>query len=167
MAVLLASVCSVSLFGQTKARFVSQDGGFSIDLPREGFEGAQPISDLSSGAGSFAWATENGRFTVSYVGHAFPIDHSDSSLTALADAVAAGQSDTQAKVIGRRAFNLSGNPAIELRIERRGASAINRFILVKNILYVLTVDWVQGQNGKMAEKILDSFELVDEKEIVA
>ena len=55
MTVLLAVACSVSSFGQTKAKFVSQDGGFTIDLPREGYQGVEPIGDVNSGSGTYAW----------------------------------------------------------------------------------------------------------------
>src|SRR2546423_8523005 len=130
VAVLLAAVCSSPLFGQTKARFISLDGGFSIDLPKDEYEGLDPVGNISSGAGSFSWHTDSGLFTVSFVEGAFPIDQAGLSLNALADAVAGGQTQMKSKVIGRRQFTLNGNPAVEIRIRRATGSAINRFVMV-------------------------------------
>ena len=166
MAVLLAAVCSVSLYGQTRAKFVSQDGGFTIDLPREGLQGIEPVGDLTSGAGSYAWVTDQGQFSVSYLEGAFSIQSADGSLAKLADVIANSPVNRQAKILSRRTFVIDGNPVVELKIQRAGGSAINRLIMVKRRLYVLTADWIEG-DGAAAEGVLNSFQLVDSKALIA
>ena len=166
VAVLLAAICSTSTLGQTKAKFVSVDGGFSIDLPKDEFEGLEPVGNVGNGAGSFSWHTDAGLFTVSYVEGAFPIDQAPASLNALADAVAGGQKEMKSQVIGRRQFMFSGNPAVEIRIRRAGGSAINRFVMVGRRLFVLTADWSDG-DGSEVIRVLDSFDLIERRSLVA
>jgi hypothetical protein len=166
MAVLLAAVCSASVNGQTKAKFVSQDGGFTIALPKEGLQGIEPIGDVNSGAGSYAWATDDGQFSVSYLENAFPAHDVNRSLNSLADLIVKGPMNRAAMIVSRRQFEVDGNVVIEIRLKRPGGSAINRLISVKRRLYVITADWVEG-DGKAAADILDSFTLVDSKSLVA
>ena len=166
LAVLIAAVCSASLSAQTKARFVSQDGGFTIDLPREGYQGVEPLGDLTSGAGTYAWVTDDGQFSVSYLEGAFPLQSAEQSLNSLADTIVNSPVNRQAKVLSRRQFVADGNPVIELRIQRGGGFAINRLIMVKRRLYVLTADWTEG-TGTNAAAILESFQLVDGRLLVA
>src|SRR5438270_2651280 len=87
LAVTLTALCSISIFGQTKAKFISQDGGFTIDLPREGYQGVEPVGDLNSGSGTYAWVTEDGQFSISYLEGAFQIQTATDSLSALADTI--------------------------------------------------------------------------------
>jgi hypothetical protein len=166
LAVILAAVCSISLSGQTKAKFVSQDGGFTIDLPKDGYQGVEPIGDLTSGAGSYAWVTDDGQFSVSYLEGAFSIQNADGSLAKLADVILNSPVNKQAKVLSLRSFVVDGYPVVELKIKRAGGSAINRLIMVKRRLYVLTADWIEG-DGSAASNILDSFQLVDAKTQIA
>ena len=166
LAALLAAVCSVSSHGQTRAKFVSQDGGFTIDLPREGMQEIEPIGDLTSGAGSYAWVTDDGQYSVSYLEGAFPMRSANSSLAKLAEVIINSPANRQSKILGRREFLVDGNPVIELRIKRAGGSAINRLIMVKRRLYVLTADWPEG-DGSGAEQILNSFQLIDSKALIA
>ena len=166
VAVLLAAVSSVSLFGQTRAKFVSQDGGFTIDLPREGLQGIEPIGDLTSGSGSYAWVTEDGQFSVSYLEDAFSMRDADGSLAKLADVIVNSPANRQAKIMGRRSFVADGNQVLELKIKRPGGWAINRLIMVKRRLFVLTADWTDG-DGSPAQTVLDSLQLVDSKSFIA
>src|SRR3954452_3986946 len=113
LAVLLAAVFSISLSAQTKAKFVSLDGGFTIDLPREGYQGIEPIGDLTSGAGTYAWVTDDGQFSVSYLEGAFSIQNADVSLNALADTIISSPINRQSKLLGRRQFVSNGDPVVE------------------------------------------------------
>jgi hypothetical protein len=166
VAVLLAAVYSTTLVGQTKAKFVSQDGGFSIDLPREGYRSIEPVGDLTSGAGTYAWVTQDGQFTVSYLEGAFSVEHAAMSLNKLADTIISGPANFRAQVLSRKQFSLNDCPAIDLRIKRSTVSAINRLVVVKRRLYVITADWVDG-DGSSAARILDSFELIDGRLLIA
>src|SRR3954452_21883958 len=112
-AMSLIAFCSVSISGQTKAKFVSQDGGFTIDLPREGYQGIEPIGDLTSGAGTYAWVTDDGQFSVSYLEGAFSIQNADVSLNALADTIISSPINRQSKLLGRRQFVSNGDPVVE------------------------------------------------------
>jgi len=163
---LLTAVCSVSTLAQSNAKFVSQDGGFTIDLPREGFQGVEPIGDLTSGAGTYAWVTDDGQFSVSYLEGAFPMRVAEQSLNSLADIIVRSPVNRQAKILSRRQFVTDGNPVIELRIQRPNGAAINRLIMVKQRLYVITADWIEG-GGEGAISVIDSFRLVDAKSLVA
>src|SRR3954464_5740838 len=116
LAVLLAAVFSISLSAQTKAKFVSQDGGFTIDLPREGYQGVEPVGDLTSGAGTYAWVTDDGQFSVSYLEGAFSWRTAEQSLDSLADVIVGSTVNRQAKMIERRRFVSGGNPVVELRL---------------------------------------------------
>lgn len=165
-AVLFAAVCSLSVSAQSSAKFVSQDGGFTIDLPREGYQGIEPIGDLTSGAGTYAWVTDQGQFSVSYLEGAFPIETSLRSLNELADTILRGPVNARATLLSRRQYSVDGNPVIELRIRRPQGSAINRLVLVKRRLYVLTADWVEGDAAAPAS-VLDTFQIVDSRALVA
>src|SRR6185503_20794735 len=99
LAVLLAATCSASVYGQTKARFVSQDGGFTIALPKEGLQGLEPIGDLNSGAGTYAWATDDGQFSVSYLENAFPAQDVSRSINALANLIIKGPVNRAAMIM--------------------------------------------------------------------
>jgi len=166
LAVILAAVCSISLYGQTKAKFVSQDGGFTIDLPKDGYQGVEPVGYLTSGAGSYAWVTDDGQFSVSYLEGAFSSHNADESLAKLADVILNSPVNRQAKILSRQSFVRDGNPVIEFKLKRTGGFAINRLIMVKRRLYVLTADWVAGDSSA-ATNILDSFQLVDAKALIA
>lgn len=166
LAVLLAAILSVSTASQTKAKFTSQDGGFTIDLPREGYQGVEPVGDLNSGSGTYAWMTDDGQFSVSYVEGAFSIRTASESLDRLAAIILKSPVNQRSTLISRRQFVSDGNPVIELRIKRPQGSAINRLIMVKRRLFVITADWVVG-DGKNAAAILDSFELVDARTMIA
>jgi hypothetical protein len=165
-AILLIAFCSVSISGQTKARFVSQDGGFTIDLPREGYQGIEPICDLTSGAGTYAWVTDDGQFSVSYLEGAFSIQNADASLNALADTIINSAVNRQSKILSRRQFVSNGDPVVELKIKRPQGSAINRLVMFKRRLFVITADWKDG-DGKAAADILESFTVVDGRSLVA
>ena len=166
MTVLLAVACSVSSFGQTKAKFVSQDGGFTIDLPREGYQGVEPIGDVNSGSGTYAWVTDDGQFSVSYLEGAFSIQSAERSLDSLADLIISSPANRQSTILSRRKLVADGNTIIELRIKRPTGSAINRLVMVKRRLYVITADWLEG-SGLNSERVLDSFELVDGRSLIA
>jgi len=166
LAVLLSAVCSVSFYGQTRAKFVSQDGGFTIDLPREGLQGIEPAGDLTSGAGSYAWVTDDGQFSVSYLEGAFSIRDTNGSLAKLADVIINSPANRQAKIFGRRSIVTDGNHVLEFKIKRTSGWAINRLIMVKRRLFVLTADWTDG-DGSAAQEVLDSFQLVDSKSLIA
>ena len=166
MAVALTAVCSLSTFGQTKAKFVSQDGGFTIDLPREGYQGVEPVGDLNSGSGTYAWVTEDGQFSVSYLEGAFSIQSADASLEKLADVIVASPANRRAQILSRRKYVANGNIFIELRIKRSSGYALNRLVMVKRRLFVITADWTEG-DGINAERVLNSFELVDGRTLVA
>jgi hypothetical protein len=166
LAVLLTAVFSVSIVGQTNAKFVSQDGGFAIDLPREGYQGVEPVGDLNSGSGTYAWVTEDGQFSVSYVEGAFPMRTATESLNTLADVILKSPANQRSILISRRQFVADGNPVIELRIKRPQGLAINRLVLVKRRLFVITADWADG-DGNDASVILDSFKIVDSRSLVA
>ena len=165
-AVLLTAVLSISTTAQTKAKFVSQDGGFTIDLPREGYQGVEPVGDLNSGSGTYAWVTDDGQFSVSYVEGAFSIRTANESLDRLADMILKSPANQRSALISRRQFVSNGNPVVELRIRRPQGSAINRLIMVKRPLFVITADWIEC-DCRNAAAILDSFELVDARSMVA
>jgi hypothetical protein len=163
---MLMAVCSASTLAQSMAKFVSQDGGFTIDLPREGYQGVEPIGDLTSGAGTYAWVTDDGQFSVSYVESGFSIQTAEQSLNSLADVIVRSPMNRQAKVLSRRQFVSDGNPVVEICIHRPNGSAINRLIVVKRRLYVITADWVEG-DGRGAASIVNSFQLVDATTLIA
>jgi hypothetical protein len=166
LAVLLTAIISISVSGQTKAKFVSQDGGFTIDLPREGYQGVEPVGDMNSGSGTYAWVTEEGQFSVSYVEGAFPIRTATKSLNSLADVILKSPANQRSTLLSRRQFVVDGNPVVEMRIKRPQGSAINRLVMVKRRLYVITADWIDG-DGKNAAAILDSFQIVDSRSLIA
>ena len=165
-AAALTAVLSFPASGQTKAKFISQDGGFTIDLPREGYQGVEPVGDLNSGSGTYAWVTEDGQFSISYIDGAFPIQTATNSLNALADIILKSPVNRQAQILSRRQFVSNGDPVVELQIKRPQGNAINRLVMFKRRLFVITADWVQG-DGKNAAAILDSFEIMDLRSMIA
>ena len=165
LVVLVAAACSASIHGQTKARFVSQDGGFTIALPQDGLQAVDPIGD-ESGGGTYAWATDDGQFSVSYLDNAFATPDVKRSLNSLADLIIKGPVNRAATIVSRRQFEVDGNTVIEIRLKRPGGTAINRLVSVKRRLYVITADWIEG-DGKAAAEILNSFTLVDGNALIA
>ena len=151
------------------AKFVSIDGGFSIDLPNRTDASVRPIESVSMGAGTFTWHLPEGTFTVGFVeGISVLPAEGFRVLNELAAASEAAQAKTGAKVIDRCEFSFDGFPGIELRTERLGGvRSINRFILVGQKLYVIAADWSVSGNEKSVKKILDSFELADPKSLIA
>ena len=174
-AVLFAAVCSFTAFAQDtpgkfiRSKFVSLDGGFTIDLPNKTDASIEPTGSLSAGAGTFTWKNDAGNFTVAFVdGISAPPEEGFAALNQLADSVASTQSSVGSKVAHRSPFSFEGHPAIELRVERPGgARAINRFILAGRRLYVLTADWPAAKDEIAARLVLDSFELIDTKALIA
>jgi len=166
LVVLLAAVCSASVYGQTKASFVSQDGGFTIALPMDGLQDVDSVGDVGGGGGTYAWATDDGQFSVSYLDNAFAAQDVKRSLNSLADLILKGPVNRTAAVISRRQFEVDGNTIIEIRLRRPGGLAINRLISVKRRLYVITADWIEG-DGKAATDIINSFTLVDGTALIA
>lgn len=171
-AVLAAFIFSSGLLAQPEivpAKFISVDGGFVIDLPNRTDESIRPIESVTTGAGSFTWRLAEGSFTVGFVeGVSTAPREGFAKLNELAARVAAVQGRSGARVIDRCEFSFDGYPGIELRIERPGGvRAINRFILVGQRLYVLTADWPAAVNEAAPRRILDSFELNDNKVLTA
>ena len=174
-AALLAAVWSLAVFAQdssakiVRAKFVSVDGGFKIDLPNTINESIRPVGSISSGAGSYTWRVAEGTFTVGYVeGVSVVPSEGFRALNELAAAAEAAQQKAGAKVVDECEFSLDGAPGIELRAERpAGVRAINRFILAGGRLYILTADWPASANESSVRKILDSFELTNGRELLA
>jgi hypothetical protein len=174
-AVLFAAVCSFTAFAQdgtgkfVRSKFVSLDGGFTVDLPSRTDTSIEPAGILSAGAATFSWKNNKGNFTIGFVdGVAAPPKDGFIALNSLADTVAETQKISASKVVDRCAFSFDGYPGIELRVERSGgARAINRFILVGRRLYILTADWPATKDEAAARQILDSFELIDAKSLIA
>jgi hypothetical protein len=174
-AVLFAAACSFTAFAQdapgkfVRSKFVSLDGGFTIDLPSKTDAAIEPTGSLSAGAGTFSWKNDMGSFTVGFVdGISAPPEEGFAALNQLAESVTSTQSSSGSKVVHRSPFSFGGHPGIELRVERpNGARAINRFILVGRRLYVLTADWPASKDEPAARLILDSFEPIDTKALIA
>jgi hypothetical protein len=172
---LFAAVCSLTAFSQdgtgkfVRSKFVSLDGGFTIDLPSRTETSIEPTGSLSSSASTFTWKNDKGNFTIGFVdGISAPPRDRFSALDTLADTVAATQKNSGSKVVDRCAFSFDGYPGVELRVERPGgARSVNRFILVGRRLYILTADWPAAKDGAAALQILDSFELIDAKSLIA
>ena len=123
---------------------MSQDGGFTIDLPREGYQGVEPVGDLNSGSGTYAWVTDDGQFSISYLESAFPVQTAADSLNSRADIILKSPVNRQAKLLSRRQFVANGDPVVELRIKRPQGTAINRLVMFKRRLFVITADWIDG-----------------------
>lgn len=174
-AVLFAAVCSFTAFAQdgtgkfVRSKFVSLDGGFTVDLPSKTDTSIQPIGILSSGAATFSWKNDKGNFTIGFVdGIAAPPKDGFIALNKLADTVAETQKISASKVVDRCAFSFDGYPGVELRVQRSGgARAINRFILVGRRLYILAADWPGAKDEAAVRQVLDSFQLIDAKSLVA
>lgn len=171
-AVLAALVFSVGAFAQgevVRAKFVSIDGGFAIDLPNRIDESIRPVGSMSAGAGSFTWRVAEGTFTIGFVdGVSAKPGDGFSKLNDLAASVDAVQSRLGGKLIDRSEFSFDGYPGTELRIERPdGVRAIIRFILVGQRLYILTADWPAVKDEIVPRRILDSFELTDSRALIA
>ena len=147
-------------------KFVSIDGGFAIDLPSNVDEGVRPVGSLSSGAATFSWRISEGNFTVGFVDGVRSSGDGYLALNVLADAVARSRGRADAKVVDRAEFTFYGNPGIELKLMRNAMRSINRFILVKDRLYILTVDFPANRTETAIEGILDSFELIDGRALI-
>jgi len=170
-AVLFTAALSVSVFSQTSslvsAKFVSRDGGFAIDLPSNMDGGVRPVGDLNGGAGTYSWNVPDGSFTVGFVEGMHVSGDSFSVLNDFADRVTGSQSRTGGKIIERIEFSLDGDPGIQLKIRRGKINAINRFILARNRLYVLTADFDDSDGDDSVTAILDSFELLENRSLIA
>jgi|GEM_PF-5133955 len=179
-AVLFAVVCSLAASaqkvdsssggGSIRSKFTSLDGGFTIDLPSKTDDRVETVGNISSGgAGTFMWRNEKGNFAIGFVdGISSLPGEGFSALNGLADTVTAAQDNLGSRVIDRCPFSFGGYPGVELRIQRSGGKrAINRFILVGHRLYILTADWPDREDENLRRGVLDSFELIDAKALVA
>ena len=170
-AVLFTAALSVSVFSQTArlvdAKFVSHDGGFAIDLPSRMDGGVRPIGDLNGGAGTYSWNVPEGSFTVGFVEGLQVTGDSFRVLNDFADRVILTQSKTGGKTMERVEFSFDGNPGVQLRIRRGKINAINRFILVKSRLYILTANFDGPDGEDDVTAILDSFEVLENRSLIA
>jgi hypothetical protein len=168
---VLVAAFAVSAFAQkadvVNAKFVSVDGGFMIDLPGSIDTGVRPVGSLDTGAGTFTWHVPEGRFTVGYVDGIRGEDKSFAVLNEFADSVTATQTKGGGKITERTEFSYNGSAGIQLRIRRGEAFAVNRFILVKNRLYIITADFPRADGEPAVNAILDSFEVIDSRSLVA
>lgn len=170
-AVLVAAVFAVSAFAQKadviNAKFVSVDGGFMIDLPSNIDTGVRPVGNLDTGAGTYTWHVPEGAFTIGFVDGIRAEDKSFAVLNEFANSVTATQAKAGGKVTERVEFSHNGNAGIQLRIKRGEAFALNRFILVKNRLYIITADFPRAGGEPAVTAILDSFEVIDSRSLIA
>ena len=167
LAVFFVAALSISANADIwNARFVSLDGGFSIDLPTSIDQGVRPVGSMSTGAATYTWKVPEGDFTVGFVNEIRGANDAFLVLNELADTVSASIAKAGGTLTERIEFNSSGNPGIQLKIARSDSFSINRFILVNDRLYILSVNWKEGTESSRV-RILDSFEVIDTKALIA
>ena len=149
------------------ARFVSVQAGFSIDLPSSADDGVLPIGSASTEAGTYIWKRPEGNFTVGFVDGIPGFTDGFAVLNEFADSVTANQLKAGSKVSERMEFSSNGYPGVELRIKRKTGFAVNRCVLVRKRLYILTADFAEGENESVILSILDSFQPIDRYLLVA
>ncbi len=146
---------------------VSVEGGFMIDLPPEVDGGESPVGDAGSGATAFSWHTTDGNFTIGFIDGIRRSAAPAAFLAELNRTVSSNQRRSGAHMIDKTNLSFEGNPGIELRLKRGDSFVIERFILVKNRLYILTADITADDSADAAAQILDSFELIDGTSLIA
>ncbi len=167
LAVFLAATLTTSVYADImNAKFVSFDGGFTIDLPTNIDQGVRPVGSMSTDAATYTWNVNEGNFTVGFVNGIRGANDAFKVLNDLADTVSASLTKAGGTITERIEFNSSGHPGIQLRVKRDDGFSINRFLLVNDRLYILTVNWKRGAEGSRI-RILDSFEVIDTKALIA
>ena len=165
VAAVLCIMCSTA-FADT-VRVVSVEGGFMIDLPPDADAEENSIGDADSGAAAFMWHTANGDFTIGFVDGMRRSAEPAAFFAELNKTVVRDQRRAGARVLEKTDLSFEGNPGMELRLQRGDSVVVERFILVKNRLYVLTADMTAIDSADEAAHILDSFELIDGTALIA
>jgi hypothetical protein len=150
-----------------KTRFVSTNGRFTIDLPAEANDEVLPVGSATDGAATYTWTLPEGKISISFVEGIRGFSDGYVVVNDLADSVTASQLKAGGKVIERIEFSDKGHPGLELRLGRRSGSAVNRFILVRNRLYILTVNPTAEDNMSRMIEILDSFRALERGDFTA
>ena len=156
--------------GKSGESFVSLEGGFSIDLPKQvsSYAGITSVAGVNNGGSNFTWKTPNGAFTVGYDDRiSRPEETTGKLLNDTADKLFAGLSSKGAELAYRKEITFKGNAGIEIKIDVPPATVQARAILVKQRLYIVMTVWPVSQDGLSNIKILDSFDLIDSKAIIA
>lgn len=149
--------------------FVSLDGGFSIALPQSisGFRGIPTNENVKSGS-FFNWESPKGVFTASYIEYISTPNDSKGLLELVSNNLIQQYLNKGAELLKKEEFSFDGNPGIEVRMHLKvGATAIARYYLVKDRLYVITSGWADKENGTTQLKVLDSFKLINGNDIIA
>jgi hypothetical protein len=167
LAFFLTAAFSISAPGQiVDAKFVSYEGGFTIDLPSTIDQGVRPVGNISHGAATYSWKLPDGDFTIGFVDGIRPYQDGFDVLNELSDKVTLSLSKTGAKITERIEFNYDGHPGIQVTVNRGKGPSINRFILAGNRLYTLVADH-RPDSGKIWLRVMDSFEIIDAKALIA
>ena len=167
LAVFLAAAFNIPALGQiVDAKFVSYEGGFTIDLPSTIDQGVRPVANMSHGAATYSWKLPDGNFTIGFVDGIRPYQDGFDVLNELSDKVTLSLSKTGGKITERIEFNYDGHPGIQITVNRGDHPSINRFILAGNRLYTLVADHGPG-SGNIWLRVMDSFEIIDAKALIA
>lgn len=153
-----------------KEPFVSLEGGFTIALPpwANSSSGVKPIAGYSTGGLSFLWRLADGsQFQIGYVDRILKSDDKAKVLEAAGDELIAEQTKSGQTLVYRKPLEFKGYPGTELRFTIEGGTAQARYVLVGNRMFVLITAWTLGKVPDPMLKILDSFDLINAKKVIA
>jgi hypothetical protein len=149
--------------------FVSLEGRFSIDLPKQahGFRAMTIETSVAKANGDYYdWVMKEGLFSVSYVDFPGPVDADKASII-LSDVRSNAEkfaSSNKGKVVSEKRIVLDNNPGVELRLEFPNSYMIDRSYIRSSRMYKTGVLMINQQRGyeTTASKVLDSFKMLPE-----
>lgn len=170
---LFSSVCVLSQ--TTNELFISPAGGFKINLPKT-FDSSKEVSDIFGGFDGngirYIWEKPaEYRYQVQYI----KIETEKTTLTNL-EKTKILESFKKGLIKGLKAegfpfieksYSFNGNKGAELHFSVDDAKAIIRIFVVNKRIYYLGIISAIKENESQTVKILDSFNLLDKKSLIA
>ncbi len=150
--------------------FSSEEGGFTMLLPKQPKEQRQPITTAAGSVDTIMYIAEVGNTAFGAGFSDFPASasHADPQ-TVLAGARDGAAKNVNGTVIDEKPIELDGHPGLEIAVEIPAGAAVpggamyrGRLYLVNNRLYqVIYVALKKDENSAEYQKLFDSFQLTN------
>jgi hypothetical protein len=142
--------------------FISIAGGFSIDLPSQGYN-SNPVKStegVNKGGEQYDWRQPSGSFSVAYVDRV-TAEGGQQFIEQLAKNLIVRTTESGGSLIEKKNRLFEGRTALEIRFRLSdGMIDLTRYYLIGKRLFMLNAGWKESDNGTAQIKILDSFKVI-------
>lgn len=151
---------------QTTGKFVSMEGGFSVDLPEQKDDRTDLTYLFMRGKddGSFTWRNQQRTISILCFNEIFKPTDAKEILKEYIERGTSSSPTSQATLLSKKDFKLFGNPGIELKWKFPTTTVLTRTVMATNRLCVLRAGWPEPDGGAEQIRVLDSFQFVDNTE---